>query len=60
MKHFKSFLLKTRFIWLGIKSVFKLNIGDVEISIIEESKGSLLATFEDETYIYLISYYYNL
>jgi hypothetical protein len=28
MKHFKSFLLKTRFIWLGIKSVFKLNIGD--------------------------------
>lgn len=28
MKHFKSFLLKTRFVWLGIKSIFKLNIGD--------------------------------
>ncbi|MBE6142491.1 MAG: hypothetical protein E7177_00690 [Erysipelotrichaceae bacterium] len=39
---------------------FKLNIGDIEISIIEESKGSLLATFEDESYVYLISYYYNL
>ena len=28
MKHFKSFLLKTRFIWIGITRVFKLNLGN--------------------------------
>ena len=28
MKHIKSFILKSRYIWLGIKSIFKLNLGD--------------------------------
>lgn len=28
MKFIKSLVLKIRFIWLGIKSIFKLNLGD--------------------------------
>lgn len=28
MKYIKSFILKSRYIWLGIKSIFKLNLGD--------------------------------
>jgi hypothetical protein len=28
MKHIKSFILKSRYVWLGIKSIHKLNLGD--------------------------------
>ena len=29
MKHIKSLVLKCRYVWLGIKSVFELNLGDI-------------------------------
>lgn len=28
MKHIKSLILKCHFLWLGIKSIFQLNLGD--------------------------------
>ena len=29
MKHIKSLVLKCRYLWLGIKSIFELNLGDI-------------------------------
>lgn len=29
MTHIKSLVLKCRYIWIGVKSVFKLNLGDI-------------------------------
>ena len=29
MKYIKSLVLKCRYVWLGIKSVFELNLGDI-------------------------------
>lgn len=28
MRYIKSFILKIRYIWLGVKSIFRLNLGD--------------------------------